>query len=210
VASSNQYAEDLRAAGAAQTQTVALRKVYDLLGTTNTGPGTQVTNGWRSFLIAQAPFLKKLGVIGDADVLKTANTDELKKYMTQMAASQAAQYGSGTNEKLAVAASGNPNPDLSNLANRDVTRMNLALLRAQEARMAAFEETGKDPQDYAKWSAGWARQTDPRAFMLDLMSKAERQKMLAGINTEAEKKAFLAGKRAAIEVGLFSDADIPR
>lgn len=209
-ASSQQYADDLKAAGSAQTQMVPLRKVYDLLPTTNTGPGTQVTNGWRSFLHSQLPMLDKIIPGFDQRKIDTANADELKKYMVQIASASAAQFGAGTNEKLAVAASGNPNPDMSNLAARDVVRMNIALLRAQQARMAAFEETGGDPQDYAKFSAKWARQVDPRAFMLDLLSKQERQKVLSGINTDAEKRAFLAGKRAAEETGLFSEDDIPR
>lgn len=211
--SATQLAQDRLSAANAQASLVPLRKVYDLLGEpgNTTGPGTQAINGWRSFVQSNLPALANLYPGGlDASKIATANADELKKYMVQIAGAQAAAYGPGTNEKLAVAASGNANPDLSNLANRDVTRMNIALTRAQQAKVAAFAQSGQPEQNYSAWVANWAKNTDPRAFMLDLLTKEQRQKLLGTINTDAEKRAFLAGKRAAEAAGLISEADIPR
>ncbi len=80
-----QLATDRASSAAAWPQAIALRKVYDLLPTTNTGPGTQATNTWRSFLHSQVPILDKL-IPGFQDrTIDTANTDELKKYMVQIA-----------------------------------------------------------------------------------------------------------------------------
>lgn len=199
-------------AGSGQRITV-LRKVDELLGAPGgtTGPGTQVVNGWRNFLLAHAPALASMtnGGIDEAKI-RAATQDELKKYMVQMAGAASAQYGQGTNEKLAVAASGNPNPDMSTLANRDVTRMNIALERAKQARLAAFDAAGEPAQNYGRFTTRWNREVDPRAFMLDLLSPADRRKMMATIDTDAEKKAFLRGRDAAVSAGLYSMADIPR
>lgn len=209
-ASGVQLAADRLSAAQAQSALVPLNEVNQLLKDTNTGPGTQVTNGWRSFLIAQAPILKSLGIISDPDVLQTAQMDELKKYMVQMANSRASQFGEGTNEKLAVAATGSPNPDMSNLANRDVTRMNIALTRAQQAEVAAFDASGQPPENYSTWAANWARTVDPRAFMLDMLPAADRAKMLSTITTPSAKRAILAGKAAAEQSGIFAESDIPK
>lgn len=200
---------DRQAANASAPTIATLRKVYDLLGTTNTGPGTAVTNGWRSFVIAQAPMLEKLNPNFNADVLKTASTDELKKYMVQIATQQAASVGPHTNEGLATFSSGNANPDISNLANRDVTRMNIALARYQQAKMAAFDQSGMQPQDYAKFTSTFNRTVDPRAFMLDMLSPAERTKALSHITTASEKAAMVKGLNTAEAAGLFSKTDIP-
>jgi hypothetical protein len=199
-------------ANSAQRITV-LKHVNDLLASPEgkTGPGVQAVNGWRNFLLANAPALAALtnGGVNEAKI-RSATQDELKKYMTQVAGAAAAQYGQGTNEKLAVAASGNANPELSNLANRDVTRMNIALERAKQARLAAWDASGQPPQQYGQFVSAWNRTHDPRAFMLDLLSPAERAKMLGGITSDADKRALLTAKRAAEQAGLFSEADIPR
>lgn len=209
-AAAQQLQADRQAASNAQAQMIPLRKVYDLLPTTNTGPGVQATNGWRSFLHSQLPILDKLIPGFDERTLDTAKTDELRKYMVQIAGAQAAQYGQGTNEKLAVAASGNPNIDMSNLASRDVTRMNIALLRAQEAKTAAFDQTGLPQTAYPQWATQYARTVDPRAFMLDLLSAPERASVLKTITTTADKRAFIKGKQTAEQAGIFTEGDIPR
>lgn len=200
-------------ANGAMQRISSLKHINDLLGTPEgkTGPGTQVINGWRNFLLAHAPAIAAMtnGGIDEAK-LRSATLDELKKYMSRYAGDAASQYGQGTNEKLAVAASGNANPDMSTLANRDVTRMNLALERARQARMAAWDASGQPPQNYGQFVSSWNRTVDPRAFMLDLLSPQERGKMLSTITSDADKKALLRGKKAAESAGLFAEKDIPR
>lgn len=210
--SANILNADLASQNGAMERINALRKVNDLLATPEggTGPGTKITNAWRSFLLANAAWTTRfLGGVDQAKI-QTATQDELHKYMTQIAGNAAAQYGQGTNEKLAVAASGNPNADISTLANRDVTRMMLALERAKQARMAEWEASGQPPQNYGQFIASWNRTHDPRAFMLDLLSPQERRKMLSDITSDADKRALLRGKSAAENAGLYADKDIPR
>lgn len=210
-AAAQELQADRQTAASSQPQSVALRKVYDLLPTTNTGPGTQATNGWRSFVLSQLPALAPLYPGGiTAAQIQTASADELKKYMVQLSGAAAAQYGQGTNEKLAVAAAGNPNPDTSNLAARDVTRMNIALLRAQNAKPALFGAMGLPQTDYPAWAANYGTTVDPRAFMLDLLSPAERRTMLSTITTQADKDKFTRGVQAAEAAGDFARTDIPR
>lgn len=205
-----QYAGDLATSTATQNNIVILKKLSGLLEAPEgkTGPSTQTVNTMRNFLLANAPALLPQGIT-EAQI-QSADQDQIKKYMVQSAAAAASQYGAGTNEKLAVAASGNPNPDMSNLANQDVTRMNLALARAQQGRLAAFQATGLPPAQYSTWASNWNRQVDPRAFMLDVLPAAERAKMLQSITTPAGKQAILQGKAAAEQAGLFQDSDIPR
>lgn len=211
-ASGQQLAADRAAVGSASAadQSNAFHQIDQLLSAPegNTGPGTQAVNGWRNFMLANLPWLKSVipGSLNEAQI-QSANADELKKYMVKAGAAAASQYGPGTNEKLAVAASGNPNTDMSTLANRDVNRVNMALYRAQQAKVANYSG---NPEDYSTYAAGWNRNVDPRAFMLDTMTKEQRQKVMSTITTTAQQRAFLRGKQEAEKAGIFADSDIPR
>ena len=210
-ASGVQLGSDLAAVSKSQPQMVALRKVIDLLPNTNVGPGVQVTNNWRSFVMSQLPAVAGLipGGLTEAKV-QTANTNELQKYMVQIAGAQAAQYGQGTNEKLAVAASGNPHITMDKTSALDVTRMAYALQRAQNATPFLFSTLHVDPSEYSGFASNYARTVDPRAFMLDLLSPADRGKMMATITTPQDKARFLRGVQAAEAAGYFQRADLPR
>jgi hypothetical protein len=211
-ASGAQYASELSASGQNQTMGAQLKTIDSLLNTPEgkTGPGTQVVNGWRNFAMANLPILTKVFPGTTEAQVQSATQDELKKYMTQIALQQSGSFGPSTNEKLAAAAAGNANPDMSNLGNQAVTRMNLALTRAQQARLAAFQQSGLAPEQYSTWASNWNRQVDPRAFMLDTLKPAERQSLLSTMTTPAARAALLRGKAAAEQAGLFQESDIPR
>lgn len=203
--------DDLRASAASQPAQVALRKVVDTLPTTPIGPGTQAVNNWRSFVLSQLPVLAPLipGGVTQAQV-QTAKVNELQKYMVQIAGAGAAQYGAGTNEKLAFATSGNPHISMDNLSALDVSRMNLALQRAQNAKPYLFSTTKEDAGQYSDFASNYARTVDPRAFMLDMLSVPERQKLLATITTPEDRVKFQRGVQAAEAAGYFTRADLPR
>jgi hypothetical protein len=210
-ASGQQYSQDLAAAAASQPAQVAMRKVVDLLPGTNVGPGVEATNGWRSFILSQLPILAPLipGGLTQAQV-QTASTNELKKYMVQTAGAAAAPYGAGTNEKLAFASSGNPNLTMDKLSALDVSRMNVALQRAQNAKPYLFSTTKEDPGQYSDFASNYARTVDPRAFMLDMLSVPERDKLLSTITTPEDRAKFQRGVQAAEAAGYFTRADLPR
>lgn len=211
VASGNQYAADLAGQTENGINIAQMKEVDQLLQAPEgqTGPGTQAFNKWRDAAIAFLGPNAKLIPGLDANTLQAATQDELRKYMTRLAGVNGSPFGAGTDYRLAQAATGNANPDMSNLANRDVERMNLALSRAQQARLAAFQQTGLPPEQYSTWASNWSRQVDPRAFMLDLLSPAERQKMLAPITNKGDIAAMTRGVKAAESAGLFGRADIP-
>lgn len=212
-ASGAQYASDLADSNLSGQRVATLNELDRLLQTPEgkTGPGTQVVNHWRNFLLGNLPELAQMvpGGLSEAQV-QSATQDELKKYMSQLALAQSGAYGPSTNDKLAAAASGNANVDMSNLANQAVTRMNLALERAKQARIASFQQSGLPAEEYSGFAARWNRQVDPRGFMLDRLSKDERSKMLGSITTDADKKALLRAKSAAESAGLYQEGDIPR
>jgi hypothetical protein len=209
--SGGEYQADLQAAARSQPMQIALRKVIDLLPNTNTGPGVEVTNNWRSFIQSQLPILAPLipGGLTEAKV-QTANTNELQKYMVQIAGAQAAQYGQGTNEKLAVAASGNPHLSMDNMSALDVSRMAMALQRADNAKPYLFGTTGQDPGQYSGFASNYARTVDPRAFMLDVLSPPERTKLLSTITTPEDRARFTRGVQAAEAAGYYQRSDLPR
>lgn len=74
-AGGEQLAADRAANSASMNQGVALHKILDLLPTTNTGPGTQVTNQWRSFLLSQFPILERFNPNLKEDQLQTAGAN---------------------------------------------------------------------------------------------------------------------------------------
>lgn len=211
VASGQQYASDLSSAGASMPMQTALRKVVDLLPSTNVGPGVEATNGWRSFIMSQLPALAPLipGGLTAAQV-QTANTNELQKYMTQIASAASGQYGPASDAKLAAAVSGNPHITMDKLSATDVTKTALALQRADLAKPYLFGTTGEDPSQYSTFASNYARTVDPRAFELDMLTPPQRQAMMATITTPADKTKFTRGVQAAEAAGFYNRADLPR
>lgn len=197
-ASAAQFNTDTQQAGQLQANLVPLRTAYDLIkgGKVTLGPGSDAFNRTRSFVTAT------LGL----DQSKVASYDEVHKYLTQIANQRAAQFGPGTNEKLAVAAAGSPNVDMSNLGASTVLRMNIALARAQAAMPANYHGA---PEGYRDYASNYGRTVDPRAFMLDMLSAPERNKLLSSITSPSDKKAFLNGLQAAEAAGYYHRSELP-
>jgi hypothetical protein len=212
-ASGQQLVAD-RATAAQLGQTITpLRQVINKLPDTNIGPGTEQTNELRSFVIAQLPWLTKLDPKGwDAAKIQTANYNELKKYMAQIATTGLnAAFGAGSDARYAGILSGNPHITMDKLSATQVTELAVGAARAQAAAPLLFDQTGQDPGQYSQWKSNWGASVDPRGFMLDVMSKADRQKMLAAIPTGSnEAKAIKKARNDAEQAGFFQDSDIPR
>lgn len=186
----------------------ALRTALHGLQSSNTGPGTNETNNIASFLQSQVPFgLAK--ILPGVDPTKIKNYDEANKYLTQYAAGTAAQYGPGTDAKLATAANGNASTHISNLAAQDVVKVNIGLERMKQAQLQAFDQSGQPPQNFGAFSSNWNRTTDPRAFMLDQMPAKDRAAMLSSMKP-AELQAFRNSVRTAIGTGVLSASDFPK
>ena len=209
-ASGQQYVDARASAAKSIPAAYALKQMVDLIPQTNIGPGTQLTNELRAFVHANAPQLDAM-IPGMAErVEQTGNYDQLNKYMVQYASQAASAFGQGTDNKLAVAFSGNPNTHLSQLGAQDLARAATATFRAQNAAPLYFASTGNDPSEYGAFAASYPTTIDPRAFAMDLMTPTERSQMISQIAKEgtSAQQRFVTGEKAAMAAGYYSRADL--
>lgn len=143
------------------------------LGTKGTGPGTESINHLKSFVLSNVPGADFKGLKDDV-----ATYDKAKKYLTDFVNQNG---NSGTNDKLAAAFAGNPSVNISNAAAVDVAKTALALRRFKQAQLTAFEASGRPDADFAKEAEKFARNHDPRAYGFDMMTMAERRKVLSSL-----------------------------
>lgn len=207
--SAQQLVADRQAATTAQTRLLSLQKALQGVQNAQTGPGSDAINQVKSFALTLAPDIAKaIGI----DPNKIQSFDEANKYLTQYAQTLAGGMGRGTDAQLASAITGNASTHISNLAAQDVIKVTMGIERFRQAQIAAFEAQGEPggAAGYQNWAQHWAQTVDPRGFMLDQLSKAERQKMLSTIKTPEQKRAIIAAKAAAEAAGQYSEPDIPR
>lgn len=176
----------------------------------STGPGTDAVNNAKSFLLAQSPdWLKKY--LPGVDPQQIKSYDEANKYLTQYASGVAGSFGSTTDHQLATTLAGNASTHISNLAAKDVVKANIALERMGQAQALAFQQTGETPDKFADWSVNWNTTHDPRAFLVDQLSPAERKKLQASLKPgSADYARFLNTYRQARDLGIISPNDIPQ
>lgn len=161
------------------------------LGPTGTGPGTEQINEVKSFLTS-------MGIIDPSQELK--DFDEARKYLVQFAR----QAGdTNTNDKLAAAFAGNPSLGISNAAAVDVVKTAISLRRLQNAQIRAFDASGSNPADYAKWGNDFNASQDPVAYGFDMMDPAQRAKYVKGLDAKGKEK-FIQSLRTAIDLGLVT------
>jgi hypothetical protein len=172
-ASGSQLAKDRDRAANFQRDVFPLAQAIpalEKLGTKGTGPGTEIVNNLKSFVLSNVP-----GISEKDPVFNSVPTyDKAKKYLTDFVN----QTGnSGTNDKLAAAFAGNPSVGISNAAAVDVAKSALALRRMQQAQIQEFERLGLPASGYSKWVAKQNNEMDPRAFGVDLMSPEAKTKL---------------------------------
>lgn len=160
------------------------------LGKTGTGPGTDETNHFKSFL-------QSAGVPGfDAEKIK--NFDEAKKYLTDFVNQNG---NSGTNDKLAASFAGSPSVNISNAAAVDVAKAALSLRRMKQAQLVEFEKSGKPDSEFTKWASQWNLSHDPRAYGFDLMTAEQRKKVLSSL-PESKQQLFMMAVQDAAGQGI--------
>lgn len=183
--------------GQSAERVFTLEEALKALKTAPTGKGSTWQNDLRSYAIT-------LGMTEDPNVKdEVAAFDKANKYLTQYAMRQSAQLGTGTDQKLATALTGNASTEISKLAAEDVVKANLALERMKQAQAFMFEESGELPGQFSKWASKWNREVDPRAFMVDLVGPKERKKIIDSLKGPSRQR-FLNGVRMAIDSGLIS------
>jgi hypothetical protein len=163
------------------------------LGPTGTGPGTEGRN-------ALVSYAQSLGFTAPSD--KVQAYDEATKYLTQAAMSQPG--ASGSDSRLATALTGNASTHISNLAAQDVVRANIALDRQNQAAVLAFNQqppADRTPDKWQTFATNWSSKVDPRAYAFDLMSPAQRTKLVSTF-TPTQKATFYGQVQDAVNSGL--------
>lgn len=190
--SAQQYAADQRAAGTFASRVLPLRQSIDLLSNTDTGPGSQTLNQFRSFAVSMAnQGLLPKDVTPDA--IQQANFDELRKYMSNYITNL--PFAGGSDARMAEAVSGNPNINLSTIANKDLAKVLVGMERFRQAQYLSFnQQHAANPAQaagqYGPAAAQFATQYDPRAFAYDLMNPAERTKLYNSLATPEAKQRY--------------------
>lgn len=164
------------------------------LGTKGTGPGTESINSLKSFILSNVPGADFKGLKDDV-----ATYDKAKKYLTDFVNQNG---NSGTNDKLAAAFAGNPSVNISNAAAVDVAKTALTLRRFKQAQLLAFEGSGKPDADFAKEAGKFAREHDPRAYGFDMMSPAERKKVIESL-PKGKRELFMMDVQDAVSQGVL-------
>lgn len=194
---------DARAdAAASGARVFQLQKADAALADAQTGHGAQRIQDLRSVLTT-------LGIAPASEVDKVKSFDEANKYLTAYALNAASSLGQGTDSKLAAALTANASTKISNLAARDVVKAAIGLERMKQAQVAGFEASGEGAENYGTFAANWAKNTDPRAFIVDQLPKDKRAAMVKGMSA-AEQKRFLSSLRSAISAGVVNAADLGR
>jgi hypothetical protein len=180
------------------------------LSDTDTGPGSETLNHFRSVLVSAA----NQGLLPKGltpDVVGQANFDELKKYMAQYITGM--PFAGGSIAHMAEAVSGSPNTNMSTLANQQVAKVLVGVERFKAAQSLSFDQAAQQGQfgqaaqsnpnaaagQYANFASQFNQRVDPRAFAYDLMSPAERGRMLAKMTPDEQAK-YRASLKAAYSI----------
>lgn len=179
-----------------------LQKALEVLQKTSTGPGTETRQYIQSLLLA-LPGVRSID-IDAVNALKddAKYFDEARKLLERNAQDQMAKMGAGTEAKLASAVTSNASVKMTQLAAADVLRMDMGLLRYRQAQAMAWEASGSRPEEFNGWAANWNKTTDPRAFLWDMMSEAERRAQLKTMPAK-EKSRLLQNIQWAQSNGFY-------
>lgn len=179
-----------------------LQKALEVIGKTATGPGTESRQYIQSLLLA-LPGVRSID-IEPLNALKddVKYFDEARKLLERNAQDQMAKMGAGTEAKLASAVTSNASVKMSQLAAKDVIRMDIGLLRYRQAQAMAWESSASRPEEFNGWAATWNRTVDPRAFLWDMMTEPEKKAQLKAMPAK-EKNRLLQTIQWAQTNGIY-------
>ena len=208
-ASGAELARAREAAGGYQERVNPTRSAIEILSKMDTkdvgaiGPGSEQFNKLKSAAITWG-----LGEIAGVDPNKVADFNKLRKYFEDAASRRAAGLGPKTNDGLASALTASPNAKLDRLSALELSKVNLALDRMQQAAVLEFDsQRPAIPEGrYATWRAQWASKQDPRAFIYDLMTPEAQRKLLSGMDKK-QRERFEASLELADKHNLLGDVN---
>jgi hypothetical protein len=158
---------------AAQGRIFTAQQALSALQDAKTGTGTVPLQTINGIINSYAPDALKAWVPG-YDPNMAINRDLAEKYMTQLTMGRAAQFGPTTDARLAAAFSGSANTHIQQLAAQDVLKVGIGLDRMNQAMGDDMQNQNVSPQDFSAWRQNWVRNHDPRAFVVDSMTPAQR------------------------------------
>jgi hypothetical protein len=178
----------------------------------DTGKASETLNSLHAYVQDLTPaMLKQLTpdfMLGDPG--KRAAFEEASKYLTAMAVNSPG--GARSNEGQAAAMSANANTNISNAAAQQVVKAVMAQRRMEQAGTLAFNSaTGPDGQplpasQYDRFMNKWNTAQDPRAFIADKMTPAERAQLVAGMGgiKSAAYQRFKNSYQEGVRTGVIA------
>jgi hypothetical protein len=204
--SGNAYSAASETAGNYAQRVNPLRQAIPILEKmkeTDIGPTSDYFNNIKSSAVSLGAG-ELLGI--DPNGIKDFN--ELKKYFSQYSVQAGAAMGPHTNDGLAAAVTSNPNVHMDKLSALDLSKVAMGVERMKQAAVLEFqsqvEQGRQDPSNFNNFMVKWGTQQDPRAFVYDLMTKDQQDKMKKGL-PPAELNKIRNGMNIADRHGLLGD-----
>lgn len=182
-----------------------LQQAQTALSNAPTGKGSQIAHDTSAYINTFAPEWVQKGLAFVSPVMtpdQQASYDEAKKYLTQ------GQLGvpgaTRSNEGQSAAGAASPSTEISPKAAQLVLKGMIGLRRMEQDATVSFNNSGLPPADYDKFQTKFATSADPRAYMFDQMTPAERQQTLSSFKDSGKRQAFISQVQRAEKNGVLS------
>lgn len=205
-ASADAYSRASESAGAYGQRINPLRQAIPILEKmkdTDIGPTSDRWNDIKSTAVTLGA-----GPLLGIDPEKIRDVNELKKYFNQYSVQAGATLGPHTNDGLAAAVTSNPNIHMDKLSATELSKVALGVERMRQAGVLEFnarvDRGDADPSQFNKFMTDWGTKQDPRAFVYDLMTKEQQDKLKKTLSP-VELKKIREGMNIADRHGLLGD-----
>lgn len=199
----DQYGADSRAAGTYQDRVFPLQQAAKALETAKTGEGSEALQSIASRIQTLTPDALKNIIPNIRTPDEIAAYDEARKYLTM--AQQNRPGADRSDAGLATAGASSPSTHISPAAAKLLVQAQLGVERSKQAQFLEFNAThpqGTEGQ-YARWLSDRAAKIDPRAFITDSQTPAERKSYYDRLGA-AEKTNYLDSYALAKRQGLLT------
>ena len=173
-----------------------------------TGVGSDTLNQIRQRIGTFTPgFLDGIRPLGGS-AEQDAAYDEARKYLTNYAANTPGSARSDAG--LATAEHANASTTISPLAARQVIQAAIGMERMKQAQLMEFNSKNLPASAYDRFASQTATNADPRAFMADQQTPAQRAAIIASLGPAAPeggpagpRERYLGSIRLALKHGLM-------